>query len=189
MALRKAEPLWYNGDMKNLVSRMRRLVSYACALVVLGGFCSGEALAISETQMAGISDYCNIIKENLKKVQKSDARTRVYLGGYYEKILSQFVTPLNVRLVENNISDAGLIENQSKMAETKILFVDDYVKYQQGLEELVNMNCKDDAEGFYEKLKSVRKKRSIVEQDVLKMRSLLKRHVELVNELKEKING
>ena len=138
-------------------------------------------------QAAGITDHCDTIKENLKKVQKSDARTRVYLGGYYETILSDFMVPLNVRLVENNISDAGLIENQSKLAEAKGLFVDDYVKYQQGLEELVNMHCKSDTETFYEKLQSVRKKRGIVEQDVLKMRSLLSRHVDLVNGLKGKI--
>ena len=143
--------------------------------------------ALTEEQEKAIPDYCETIRENLKKVQKQDARTRVYLGGYYETILTKFITPLNLRMVENNLSDPGLIENQSKMAEAKATFVNDYVHYQQELETLVGMDCKKEPKVFYEQLTLARKVRKKVEQDVAKMRSILASHVKLVQELREKV--
>lgn len=143
--------------------------------------------AMSEEQKTGVVDYCETIKDNLKKVQKQDARTRIYLGGYYETILTKFVMPLNLGLVENNLSAPDLIENQSKMAETRTNFVDNYVRYQQELEELVGMDCRERPEEFYAQLILVRKGRKKVEQDVIKMRSLVAEHVELVNKLRGKL--
>lgn len=143
--------------------------------------------AISEEQKAGITDNCNTIVENLKKVQHNDARARVYLGGYYETILTKFVMPLNLRLVENNLSAPELIENQSRIAEVKATFMSDYVYYQQELEGLVGMDCKKEPEVFYERLELVRKGRKKVERDVMKMRNLIAEQVKLVGELKSKI--
>ena len=144
-------------------------------------------MAISSSQENAISDHCNGIKDSLKSVQKRDAKARVYLGGYYENILTNFVMPLNVRLVENNLSNASLVENQNKIADTKTLFMDDYISYQQNLEELIMIDCKTNQEEFYNKLVKVRQKRKIVEQDTLKMRSLLSEHVKLANQVKGKL--
>ena len=143
--------------------------------------------AITENQEKAITEHCSEIKEQLKTVQKDDARTRVHLGGRYETILTEFMTPLNVRLLENNLSSAELVENQNNFAETKSLFNSDYINYQQVLEELVAMDCKKEPTGFYEKLDKVRQKRKIVEQDVLKLRNLISKHVRLVTELRSKI--
>lgn len=141
----------------------------------------------ADEKQAAISDNCGTIKENLKKVQKQDARTRVYLGGYYEKILSKFMIPLNVRLVENNLANAKLTENQNNFADAKILFMNDYVDYQQGLEELVMMDCKNESESFYKKLMKVREEREVVNRDVATMRKIISEHMKLVKELKGKL--
>lgn len=146
-----------------------------------------NVMAITESQSASIMKSCDMIKDDLKKVQKEDARVRVYLGGYYETILSKFIMPLNVRLVENNLSSAGLVENQNKFAETKTTFASDFIAYQQGLEELVGIDCKQKPEDFYDKLVIVRQKRKIMVQDVLKIRSLISEHVRLVEGLKGKV--
>lgn len=144
-------------------------------------------MAISETQEKAIIKKCDEIRNDLKNVQKSDAKMRVYLGGYFEEIIVNFVTPFNVRLVENNLSNAELVENQNKIVDTKTLFADDYVGYQKTLEELVLMDCKKEPGDFYSKLDKVRQKRKIVEQDALKMRTLLSEHVQLANQLKGKL--
>lgn len=146
-----------------------------------------STMAITEAQSKAIAGRCDAIKEDLKKVQKEDARTRVYLGGYYETILTKFITPLNVRLVENNLSSAGLVENQNDFAASKTVFASDFVNYQQGLEELVGMGCKEKPGEFYDKLTVVRQKRKTMVQDALKMRSLISEHVRLVDGLKGKI--
>ena len=145
--------------------------------------CCGGVGAISEGQKNAISDHCVAIKDSLKTVQRQDARARVYLGGRYEKILSKFITPLNVSLVEKNMSNTRLIDNQNNFAEARAKFSDDYVSYQQKLEELVAMDCKNELEKFYEKLVEVRGKREAVSQDVLKMDGLLSRQIRLVKEL------
>lgn len=143
--------------------------------------------AITEEQSGVIVRRCDTIKDDLKKVQKEDARVRVYLGGHYETILSKFITPLNVRLVENNLSSAGLVENQNDFAASKTIFANDFVNYQQGLEELVGIDCKEKPEEFYDKLVTVRQKRKTMVQDVLKMRSLISEHVKLVEGLKSRL--
>ena len=165
----------------------KRIVVLICLIVV--GCLALPAGAISEEQKAGIVDHCETIRESLKIVQRSDARARVYLGGKYEMILNKYVTPLNVRLVENNLSTTSLIESQNTLASGKAKFANDYVEYQQKLEELVAMDCKNNPAEFYEKLEGVRQKRKKVEQDVQKMKSALTEYVDLVGKLKEKLNA
>lgn len=143
--------------------------------------------AISEGQKTAIVDHCESIKDSLKNVQKQDARTRVYLGGRYETILSKLIMPLNIRLIENSLSSAELVENQSGFAERKTKFSDDYISYQQGLEELVTMDCKNEPEKFYDKLVEVREKRNTVSKDVAEMRKLISQNIELVRNLKEEV--
>ena len=145
--------------------------------------------AISKTQETAISDHCSAIKEDLKNVQRADARARVYIGGRYETLLTDFVTPMNVWLVEKNMSRADLIESQNAIAEAKVNFVNDYVDYQQGLEQLVAMDCKTEPGRFYDKLVRVRQKRRKVEQDMQKMSKALDDYKSGVVKLKEAISA
>ena len=143
--------------------------------------------AISDEQKAAIKNHCETIRDDLKKVQRTDSRIRVYLGGYYEGIMTKFITPLNVKLVEANLSNANFVENQNRFANEKVSFANDFVEYQKGLEELIAVDCKAEPDRFYEKLTSVRKKRKAVEQEVAKLRELIGENVKLVNGLKEKL--
>lgn len=165
-----------------------RKKSLILCLVFTVLFCPTVSVsALAKNQEVYISDHCNEIKNDLKNVQKNDARIRVFLGGKYETILTHFIVPLNIRLVENSLSNADLVENQNSFTETKSLFNNDYISYQQALENLVAMDCKNEPSSFYEQLTKVRKKRKTIEQDVLKMRSLLSTHVNLVTELRGKL--
>lgn len=151
--------------------------------------CDGCQVTLSESQKAAIIDHCVTIKENLKTLQKNDARARVYLGGKYELILSKYIMPLNVRLVENSLSATSLVERQNKIASEKNRFANDYVNYQQGLEELVGMDCAAEPEAFYNKLVTVRQKRQSVEQDVQKIRDSLTKYTDLVKKMREELDA
>ena len=154
--------------------------------VFLCGFCfMGSVSAITKVQETAIVDHCDAIREDLKNVQRADARARVYIGGRYETILNKYVTPLNVWLVEQSLSKPNLIESQNQLSETKTKFANDYVDYQQGLEQLVAMDCKTQAPAFYDKLVRVRQKRKKVEQDVQKMSVLINDYKTRVAGLKE----
>lgn len=141
--------------------------------------------AFSETQGALIKSRCDVIREDLKTLQKNDSRVRVYLGALYERVLTKYMVPLNVRLVENNINNVELIENQNSFAETRIAFVDDFVNYQKSLEELTLMDCKKEPEIFYQELTDVRKKREKMAKNVAKLSELIAKQKELVMKLKE----
>ena len=151
---------------------------FVCAPVLSVG-------AISKTQETAISDHCDAMREDLKNVQRADARARVYIGGRYETILTKFVVPMNLWLVEKNMSRADLIESQNAISEAKTSFVNDYVDYQQGLEQLVALDCKNEPEKFYDKLVRVRQKRKKVEQDMQKMAKNLDEYKGRVVKLKE----
>ena len=166
---------------------MKKGLILSLVSLVVGGLFVMPVSAISEEQESAIMERCDAIKESLKDVQKADARARVYLGSAYEVILMDYITPLNVRLVENNLSMPELVENQNKIADTRSLFVNDYVSYQQDLEELVLTNCRENPGDFYEQLIKVRQKRKIMEQDTLRMRNLISEHVKLANQLKGKL--
>lgn len=145
------------------------------------------ATEITTERKNAIIDNCENIKAMLVNLQHEDSRVRVYLGRYYETIISKFITPLNVRLVENNLSSSGLIDNQNDFAKVRADFMIDYIEYQKGLEELVATNCKDEPEVFYEKLEKVRDKRKIVAKDATKIRSLASKQIDLVLKLKESL--
>ena len=145
------------------------------------------AQAISKNQEVAIVENCEQIRDDLRTIQKSDAKLRVHLGSRYEMILSRFIMPLNMRLVENNLSNAKLVENQNKFADAKTLFNNDYIVYQQSLEELVAMDCKKEPSEFYEKLVKVRQKRKVMERDVLSIRTLISQHIKLVKGVEGKL--
>lgn len=158
-----------------------------CAMIAF--FCQPilNVVAISEDQEAMIVKRCDAIKEDLRTVQRDDAKSRVHLGTYYDDILSNYITPLNVRLVEKNLSNAGFIDNQNEFVKTKTTFVNDFTKYQQMLEELVAMDCKNEPEKFYDELVNARQRRKTMEQDVLKMRRLISEHISLVESMRNKL--
>ncbi|MBP5513126.1 hypothetical protein J6X73_03155 [Candidatus Saccharibacteria bacterium] len=138
----------------------------------------------TQAQIVVIQDRCDAIHEELKVLQRNDSRARVYLGRYYETILNRFITPLNVRLVENNLSSTSFINNQNDFNKARTNFMIDYVEYQKGLEDLVATDCKENPEQFYEKLVDVRTKRATVADDTARLRKLAGRHLDLVKELK-----
>lgn len=171
----------YNENMQNRI----KLAIFALVLAVVS--CNGVALAISDEQRVAIKDHCAIIKDNLKDLQRRDSRTRVYLGRYYEILYNKFIVPLNIRLVENNLSGLDFINNQNEFNRARSTFVTEYVEYQRVLEDLVGTDCKTEPERFYDKLVMVREKRAAVAGDVTKLRKLAAKHVSLVKELEVKL--
>ncbi len=146
-----------------------------------------ETPTLTDAMKGHIVEHCGEIRAQLKELQKSDSRIRVYLGDAYDQILTNYITPLNIRLVENNLSSASLIENQNSFAEVRAIFTKDFISYQQKLEELISMNCSATPENFYDTLLIVRARREIMSQDVLRLRSLISEHIKLANDLKGKL--
>ncbi len=170
---------------------MRRTV--AAIFIVLAAlfspFSSVSAMDLSEEQEGAISQNCQSIKQSLKNLQKTDSRTRVYLGSIYQTVLINFITPLNLRLVRNNIPDSALVDDQSAITAAREDFAHNFITYSQSLEELIAIDCQNNPAGFYEKLQDTRAKRTTVASNVDKLRQLIVDHINTVIKIKEDING
>lgn len=171
--------------MKKLKVAVLAFVMIFASFLSVKVFAEGEEQpTLTDEQRTTIIDHCDAMKDNVKSLQKVDSRARVYLGRYYETILTNFITPLNLRLVENNISNPALLENQTNFANRRDRFVNDFIVYQQALEELVHVNCKSEPDKFYEKLSVARDKRKIVNRDVVRLREMTDGQVKMVETLK-----
>ncbi len=170
-----------------IIGMKKRGIYFYYIIILL--FCPvASVYGVSKNQEIVISDHCNAIKDDLSNLQKLDSRARVYLGRYYETILSIYMTPLNVRLVENNISNVDLIENQNKFAKYRSTFSEDFVAYQKDLEELTMIDCKLEPKVFYEKLVKVREKRKKVKQDTVELRDLISEQIVMVKKIREELH-
>ncbi len=149
--------------------------------------CLSSVYAEEKTDYSKLISHCDEVKEILKNIQREDSRVRVYLGSYYETILTKYVTKLNLRLVENNLSQAGLIEGQTNIAQTRASFTEDFISYQKKLEDLTMIDCKSEPSRFYTELGKVREERANVAKDVVKLKEYIAKHRQEVSGLKKKI--
>jgi hypothetical protein len=144
-----------------------------------------SAAELSDNQKGVISQNCNSIKTSLKSLQKSDSRVRVLLGTRYQTILTNFLTPLNLRLVKDNRPSSTLSTIQTDMATERNVFQEQFIKYSQQLEELISLDCQKSPEDFYAKLKSTRTQREMLNRSAVRLKSLIYKHIIAVTEFKK----
>lgn len=155
-------------------------VALSLLVVVYGG----EVGALSEDKESEITQSCATIKESLKKLQRSDSKTRSYLGATYQTLLSSYIQPLNMNLVKNGQPSGTIAELYSDILEERKKFGDTFTSYSLEFEELLLVDCRADAEGFYNKLGEVREKRKALEASTKNLRTLLENQYTAVKELK-----
>ena len=146
---------------------------------------TNAAAELSDKQLALISNRCSIIKDNIKTIQHEDSRAYDHLGGYYDAILYNFITPLNLSLNKNSLPNTNLTDNQASFFTARTKFTSDYIKYQRDLEGLLLLDCETEPAKFYDKLTAAREDRAKVAKDVATLNSLISEQQRLVTILKE----
>ncbi|MBR3180988.1 hypothetical protein IKF63_02835 [Candidatus Saccharibacteria bacterium] len=147
-----------------------------------------EKTNLSEEKRGLISQNCGTIRQSLKNLQRADSRARIYFGSIYETVSSKYVTPLNLRLVKNNISSVPMINLQTSLANSRSKFSADFIDYSKSLEELIVLDCRLNPDSFYEKLLETRKKREFVASDMKTLNELLTSSFDSAEKIKEKIH-
>ena len=171
------------GRMKR--NSLRVLAGFLVGVVsVVIGAAPASAVELDADQKGAISTNCETIKQSIQQLTRADSKTRVYLGGAYEKALTNFIVPLNLRLTKNNTPNAGLTSIQSKFAEKRQAFNSAYTNYMKQTEDLLAIDCKSEPEDFYEKLQTARASRATLQQTTLELNSLLHDHIEGVKKLR-----
>lgn len=141
-------------------------------------------MAISESQSGAIVQNCASIKQSLRALQRTDARSRSYLGSAYETLLSKFITPLNLRLISTNQPNANLTTIHSNIIETRKNFINEYTTYSQALEDLISADCYKHPEDFYDKLQDTKRKRANLSGTTTTLRNFLSEYLTAVRKLK-----
>lgn len=159
------------------------LATFSLSLFQTQTFAEEPDKVLTDEQIGNIITNCSSIKETLKRVQNSDRNTRISLGRTYQTILTNFITPLNVRLVKNNRSDTTLTNIQAVFSQTREAFNRDYISYSQDLEMLIDMDCTDKPNDFYYQLDKTRESRRKIANDINAINSIISNHTEAVNNL------
>ena len=160
------------------------LIILAFLATSFSSFLATPTFALSDDQRGAISQNCGTIKQSLKRLQRVDSRTRVYLGTSYETILSSFLNPLVARLDKNSLSDHGLRAIASEFNFTRNDFASTFTNYQKTLEKLVSYDCQSDPDGFYTLLESARSERANLNQTTIQLRALISQQTTTVKNLK-----
>lgn len=142
-----------------------------------------ETVTLDADQTGAVSQNCATMKQSLRALQRTDARTRSYLGAAYEKALSDFITPMDLRLINVGQPNAGLTTIHSNIISMREKFVHGYTTYSQSLEELIAVDCQNEPQKFYNKLVETRNKRAEVEKTTEEIRRLFTDHLTAVKKL------
>lgn len=164
---------------------LKWLLRWAVAALVLTCLFSTPVEGISELQRGAISQNCATIKQTLGQLQKVDSRTRSYLGTTYETITNRFITPLNLRLVKNNLPTLSSIQTDFSIEQAK--FRNAYTDYMRELETLIVMDCTNKPDEFYGRLVITREKRAILREATVKLAALADKQYTAVEELRSKL--
>ena len=146
-----------------------------------------SATDLSDAKKGGISQNCNAIKTSLSSVQKADSKTRVLLGTSYQTILTNFIPPLNIRMIKANLSDSSLSTAQANIASERDNFGELFIGYSKSLEDLLNTDCKSNPEEFYEKLESTRSARKALNKSATRINSLITSSITTVTNLRNSL--
>ena len=169
---------WYHSSMAvpALLAVVAASIFCVLALPTLGHNLASAA-QLNNDQRGAISQHCATTKQSLRTLQRTDARTRSYLGSAYENLLSNFITPLNLRLINSGQPNTNLTNLHSKIIDTRKTFISEYTSYSQSLEDLVSTDCQGNPDEFYDKLLIVRKKRAELSSITTDLRNLFSEHV------------
>lgn len=148
-----------------------------------------SAVELNADQTGAIVQNCASTKQSLRTLQRTDARARSYLGAAYESLLSDYISPLNLRLINSNQPNTNLTNLHSKVLETRQEFNSRYTSYSQALEELISSDCQNHPDEFYDKLVNTRKKRAELSSTATSLRNLFSEHLTEVRFLKNSLGG
>lgn len=170
-----------------LVSTKIKIFFTAATMSLIGSPVFAEEKPLSEDKRGAISQYCETTRQTLKNLQKSDARIRTNIGSTYEVLQSRFMIPFNTRLINNNFSIAELSTVQSDFVTLKNTFHNDFTSYSQALDDLIAADCKNNPDGFYKQLITVRDKRKIIHDEVSNLNTLARKYHADVMKFGEKL--
>lgn len=134
---------------------MTGLLSVSAAAVAQEGAPPGAGLA----QIDSVYNQCDIIRADLKQVHTSDSLMRVNIGQVYNGVSDKLMARLNSRLAVNRLDSTKLVAITSQYEATRADFASNFNLYDDALNKLLKIKCRDKPEEFYQQLVATRELR------------------------------
>lgn len=166
---------------------MNKFAAIVAFVLVITAVNPVSAKTISEEQMGVISANCSSVKFRLENIQKADSKNRVHLGAQYESIATNLMMNLNLRLTKNDLTNTTIADQHKTFVSERTRFKDDFIGYSQELDALIDMDCKNNPQAFYDKLEVVRAKRLDVERSINRLNEILTKHRQSIVELQKEL--
>ena len=140
-----------------------------CA-VAASGFTVQQAFAAPPQQT--IVANCRNAQVVLGQLEKADAVQRINRGRLYNNVLN-LLFAMNARLSVNRILATDLTDITQNFSTGFANFRNDYDKYDDSLNDLINADCVAQPDDFYNQLNNVRADRAKLASDVANLDNLI----------------
>ncbi len=156
-----------------------RFISVLLASILLISYpmtVAAQSIALSSSQIELISAYCTEAKGHLERLHSADALQRVNLGQRYENISTKLMAPLNSRIALAGHDGLDLTKTAIEFNQELTNFRKIYLKYDNQINDIIHMDCKDQPVEFYQQLEESREKRQELSDSVDKLGELIERY-------------
>ena len=141
---------------------------------------------LNEDAETSIRENCIDAQQNMQKLQRADAVTRINRGNNYAT-MQKLMSAMSARSASNAYSVPGLTESTSEFTELRDSFIGQYTNYEIALRELIAMDCQRETVLFYNQLESVREQRNNLATTVEEMDQVAGKFEEAVLVLREEV--
>jgi len=157
----------------------RFLVCLAVFGALLGAvFWHGIAAAddqapMTEAHITRIRSNCIDAQATLYRLHASDALQRVNQGQLYESISTKLMAPFDSRVALARLDGATLVSLATTYDQQLTAFRTNYQLYEEGMSNLLAMNCTNQPVAFYDAVADVRTKRQAVHDNVVSLQKTI----------------
>ncbi|MCL2085865.1 hypothetical protein FWH09_02965 [Candidatus Saccharibacteria bacterium] len=124
--------------------------------VVMAVMMTGSVLAINETIENSVVDNCVGIKAQIRRLQISDANSRIALGRSYDRISGELMTNFNTRAEINGQKNEELIRLAREFTRFAQFFRESYRQYDNEIGRVLSIDCVVRPSAFYAGLERLR---------------------------------
>lgn len=118
------------------------------------------------------ANICQQVKTRLKQIKLSDAVTRVNYGQVYESLSVNVMTPINLRLVANNLKPVELLTITDNYQKQFAQFRQNYVNYEEKLSQALELSCDQNPTQLISSLPELRQLRQKLNANTKTLRQL-----------------
>lgn len=128
---------------------------------------------MTDEHIARIKSNCPGAIATLSRIRTNDAPTYINRNQMYFSISDKLMARLNSRLTLNRYDATQLVKTASDYNTELIKFRAAFKQYDDTMQDLLHMNCRQQPVSFYDKVATARQQRQKVQDTVVQLKALI----------------